>query len=432
MLVPVSYNVRSVTQRWRNTGATVLAIGLAVAVIITIFAMQGGIEKSLVGTGTPGNIIVMRAGSTAELNSAVTQESSRLIRFLPGIAKDENGVPMVSTEVMQLQNISRVGQSEGVNVTVRGLTEMGARLRPAVRLIEGRWFELGKKEAVVSTKMQGRFGLPLGGTMQIGKSRYTIVGVTDASGTAYDSEIWTHVDDMREDYNYDFYSTLFARLERSYSGEIPQRRIAVADDTKPKAEAPAPSEIANQEAMPAEFQRAADALAAGLDSDVRLSHTFKSEQGYYASQTMTGKPLQILGGLLMGLMGPGAALAAMNAMFAAIASRTREIGTLRVLGFKRGAVLLSFLLESLVLALLGGLLGCATSFGLIKLATTFDVASFGTMNFTTFSEFVFQFNIERGYLVGGMVFAGFIGFLGGLLPALAASRLPVLSALKAN
>lgn len=437
MFVPISYNVRSITQRWRNTGSTILAIALAVAVIICIFAMQGGIEKSLVGTGTPGNVLIMRAGATAELNSVVTPEQARMLEVLPGLAQGPDGRPFIALEYVTTQNIPRATGGEGVNVSVRGITTNSILLRPQVRLLSGRWFTPGLQEAALPERLSKRFGLPLGGEIQLGRSRYRIVGLFEAGGTAYDSEIWADVEDLKHDYNFEYYSVMMARMNGAFDGPIPagaeariQRQRERLILTGEKLDPSVPKADQEEPIVDPPFERAGEAFRTAIKNDNRLAHSVRSEADYYGSQTFSAKPLQVLGTLLALLMGPGAALAAMNAMYAAIASRTREIGTLRVLGFKRFAVLVSFALECLFLGAIGGALGCAISFALMKAATSFDMANFGTMNFASFSEIIFQFRIEPAFLVGGFVFALCIGLFGGLLPALTAARLPVLAALK--
>ncbi len=437
MFVPLSYNVRSITQRWRNTGSTILAIALAVAVIVCIFAMQGGIEKSLVGTGTPGNVLIMRAGATAELNSVVTPEQARMLEVLPGLASTPQGRPFTALEYVTTQNIPRAGGGEGVNVSVRGIQANSILLRPQVRVVEGRWFTPGVQEAALPTRLSKRFGLPLGGEIQLGRSRYRIVGLFEAGGTAYDSEIWADVEDVKHDYNFEYYSVMMGRMEEDYAGPLPaeaEGRIARQVErlvlTGAKLDPATPKEDQEEPIVDPPHERAGEAFRTAIKSDNRLAHSVRSESDYYGSQTFSAKPLQVLGTLLALLMGPGAALAAMNAMFAAIASRTREIGTLRVLGFGRFAVLVSFAIECIFLGAIGGVLGCGISFGLMKLATSFDMANFGTMNFASFSEIIFQFRIEPAFLAGGFVFAICIGVFGGLLPAFSAARLPVLAALK--
>lgn len=440
MLVPISYNIRSISQRWRNTGATILSIALAVAVIILIFALQGGIEKSLIGTGTPGNALIMRAGATAELNSVVTQEQVPTLMFLPGIATGPDGKPFVALEYVTTQNIPRATGGEGVNVSLRGVQRNSLLLRPHVRLLAGTWFTPGLQQAAVPQRLSDRFGLPIGSEIQLGRSRYTVVGIFDAAGTAYDSEIWADVDDLRLDFNFEYYSSMMVRLAPDYQGPLSasaegriQRQTASYLATGNKLFTAEEGKVAaeGEEAiLDPPFTRSGEAVREGIKADTRLGHALKTEEEYYGSQTMTAQPLKVLGSLLALLMGPGAAFAAMNSMFAAIASRTREIGTLRVLGFRRIAVLISFILESLFLALIGGGVGCAVSFGLMKIATTYGMANFGTMNFSSFSEIIFQFQIEPGFLFGGLTFAIVIGLFGGFLPAYSAARLPVLSALK--
>lgn len=421
MMIPISYNVRSVLTRWRNTGATMLSIALAVAVIICVFALQGGIERSLTTAGTPGNVLILRDGATAELNSTVTMANYDVLAFLPGIAKDPaTGRPLISAEVLAIQAIPRGDGGPEINVSIRGLGEFGPALRPMVRLVDGRWYRPGMREAVLSQRLAQRFGTALGETIQLGRSKYDIVGITDAAQTAFDSEIWTSVTDLREDFNVDFYGIAVARLEAN----MPPRQMSAEFLEKEK------ERLRWLDRTP--YRAAGEIILREITTDQRLNHVFQTEDQYFASQTKSAAPIKVLGTLLALLLGPGAALTAMNAMYASIAGRTKEVGTLRVLGYGRFSILAGFMIESIVLALLGGALGCGMSYALIQLATSMDLSNFGTMNFTTFTELVFQFSIERDYLMGGMMFAFCIGLFGGFLPAFAAARLPVLVALRST
>jgi putative ABC transport system permease protein len=272
------------------------------------------------------------------------------------------------------------------NVTLRGITPLGMQLRPQVRLVEGRWFVPGKREAVVSARVAQRFAhCGVGQTIRTGGNELAIVGWFDASNTAFDSEIWMDADEARSLFDRNNYSSVLLRVR-------------------------------NTNEMPA--------LIARIEGDKRAPLRAEPEIAYYSAQTRTAGPIRILGGFLATTMSIGAIFAAMNTMYASVGSRTREIGTLRVLGFRRRSVMLGFIIEGIILAFVGGVLGCL-------LALPMHGASTGTLSFDSFSEVVFQFRITPLLVAEGMLFAVLVGFVGSVLPAARAARLPVISALKA-
>jgi putative ABC transport system permease protein len=322
----------------------------------------------------------------------VTREQFRTVQFFDEIERNAEGQPVISAELVVIVSAPRKDGSGEANTLVRGITPRGIELRPQVSLVAGRWFVPGNREVVVSRKMAGRFaGFDIGGTIKAGRDRLTVVGLHDGSGTAFDNEAWMDADEAR---------SIFDRGEM-YSSLLARPRDA--------------------EAMAAFTNRVA--------GDKRLALRADSEVEYYAKQTSTAVPFTILAGVLGTAMSIGAVFAAMNTMYASVAARTREIGTLRVVGFRRRTVVLSFLLEGMMLAGLGGLLG-----GAIAVAVhTYVIASgttFGTMDFQSFAETVYQFRVTPNLFMSGLVFSLVIGLLGSLLPALRAARLPVISALK--
>jgi putative ABC transport system permease protein len=386
MALPLTYNIRNVFVRWRATLATVLGVALVVAVYVLVQSLAVGLEKSSQSTGDPRNVLIVRKGSTAESSSQVTREQFRLIPYLPQIARDTEGRPLVSADLVVLINLTRRDAPGEANVLVRGLSPGGAQLRPQVRLVEGRWFTPGKREAVVSRRLAARFAhTGLGEKFKTAGQELTVVGWTDGGNTAFDSEVWMDADEARSIFDRDHYSSVLARA---------------VDATGAKA------------------------LIRHIDSDKRLPLRAEMEVGYYAIQTKTAMPIKVLGDFLATAMSIGAIFAAMNTMYASVGARTREIGTLRVLGFRRRTILFSFILEGAILALLGGVLGCLLSLPLHGYST-------GTMSFDTFSETVFQFRITPLLAAKGLIFSVAVGVLGSLLPALRASRLPVIAALKA-
>ena len=390
MTLSIKYNLRNVFTRWRATIATVLGVALVVTVYVLMQAMANGLEKNSANTGDPRNVMIVRKGSTAESSSVVTREQFRLLQFFPMIERDEKGQPLIAADLVVLINLPRHDGGEA-NVTMRGLTPQGMFLRPQVKLIDGRWFAPGHRETVVSRKMAERFAnCAIGQKFKTGGHELTVVGWFDGADSAFDSEMWMDGDEALSLFDRQSFSSVLARVGGTNE---------------------------------------AAALTQRVDADKRLPLRVDSETKYYAAQTQTALPIKILGNLLAFAMSIGAVFAAMNTMYASIGSRTREIGTLRVLGFRRRTVLMSFILEGAMLAGLGGLLGCALALLAQSLCVTFGVR-FGTMNFNTFSEVIFQFRVTPALMLKGMIFAVAVGTIGSLLPAIRAARLPVINALK--
>ena len=385
MTLPITYNIKNVIVRWRATLATVLGIAMVVAVYVLIQALAIGLEKSSGNTGDPNNLLIVRKGSTAESSSQITREQFKTIQFWDEIAKDPNGVPLLSADVLVLINHPRRNQSGEANVLVRGVSPMGKQLRPQVQLSHGRWFHPGKREIVVSKKLSDRFDrFQIGDQFRTAGQTLTVVGWLDGGSSAFDSEIWMDADEARSVFDRSNYSSLLLRI--AY-----------------------PSATTN--------------LTKRLETDKRLPLRAYSETDYYKSQTTTAKPIRWLGNFLASAMSIGAVFAAMNTMYASVGARTREVGTLRVLGFRRRSILLSFMIEGAILAAIGGAIGCAAAMPMNGYAT-------GTLSFESFSEVAFQFRITPGLMLQGMTFAVVVGFIGSFFPAVRASRLPVIKALK--
>jgi putative ABC transport system permease protein len=356
-----------------------------VAAYIFVQALAVGLEKNSANTGDPRNLMIVRKGSTSESSSQLTLEQYRLIQFLPGIAKDAESKPFASADVLVLINLPRKDLDGEANALVRGISPMGAELRPQVKLVNGRWFEPGRREVVVSRRLAGRFAnLQLGDTFKTAGNTLKIVGWMDGNKSAFDSEIWMDADEARSIFDRDYYSSVLVRVH----------------DTN----------IAPQ-------------LTARVETDKRLPLQAFPEVDYYKSQTGTATPIRYFGNFIAIAMSIGAVFAAMNTMYATVGARTREIGTLRVLGFRRRTVLLSFIIEGAFLSLIGGLIGCLIASGVHGYNT-------GTLNFQSFSEVVFEFQITPQLLLKGLAFALIVGVIGSILPALRAARLPVISSLK--
>lgn len=384
--VHLRYNLRNVFVRWRSTLSTVLGIALVVFVFVVLQALAAGIEQSSGNTGDPRNIMIVRKGSTAESASLISRENFQQIRFFEEIARNEKGEAVISADVLVLINLPRKQDNGEANVLLRGVTSQGMALRPQVTLTAGRWFQPGKREVVVSEKLARRFAnFDLGQSFKSGGTELTVVGWLAGGGSAFDSECWLDADEARALFERDMYSSFLARVETPQAGSN---------------------------------------LVARIDQDRRFKLKAESEVEYYRKQTMTAMPIKFLGGFLAIMMSVGAVFAAMNTMYAAVGARTREIGTLRVLGFRRRSVVLALLIEGAFLAFLGGVLGCAVAYLYRNGYTT------ATMGMETFSEIVFQFRVTPKIIAQGLLFAVVVGLIGTFLPALRASRLPVISALK--
>jgi putative ABC transport system permease protein len=323
MALPLKYNFRNVFIRWRATLATVLGIALVVAVYIMVQSLAAGLERSGRNTGDPRNLMIVRKGSTAESSSQVTREQILTFQHLPQIATDEDNRPLISADIVVLISLPRSDGSGEANVLVRGITAQGIALRPQVSLTQGRWFTPGRREAVVSTKLSQRFeNCAIGQTFRTGAHSLTVVGLMEGGNSAFDSEIWIDADEGRSMFDREYYSSVLARMRS------PQ---------------------------------AAEAFMARMEQDRRLPLRVVHELTYYGEQTRTAKPIKLVGDFLAIAMSIGAVFAGMNTMYASVGARTREIGTLRVLGYRRRTILLGFIIEGGILSAIGGVLGCLLS-----------------------------------------------------------------------
>jgi putative ABC transport system permease protein len=394
MAIPISYNVRNLKLRKGLTVMTALGIALTVTTAIFLMALVAGLDRAFVSSGSPLNVLVLRKGSEAELSGGFDASLFPTLKTLPGIAKDSHGEPMVSGEWVVVIILPRKDGTGEVNVTVRGMMPDGLEMRtlpgvdnhPSVKLVEGRWFQTGQREVVVSKSVQQRFThANLGDSMEFGKGSWKVVGVFDAGGSAYESEVWGDVNQMASDFD----------RQGGYAS-------AYLRTTDPIA---------------------ADALVHRVSDDQRLKLEGMLETDYYAKQTSSGTPIKVIGYVVGIIMAVGSIFAAMNTMYAAVAYRGREIATLRVIGFSRPAILTSFVFESLLLALLGALVG-------IVLMLPFNGMQTGTSNQVTFSEVVFALRITPRVAINAIIFALVMGFIGGLAPAWHAARQNILAALR--
>ena len=386
MAIPIKYNIRNMVLRKGLTVMTALGIALTVTTAVFIMALLAGLQKAFQSTGNPLNVLVLRKGSTSELTGPFPQEDFQTLKTLSGIAKDKAGDPLVSGEITVVIAIPRKDGSGEANVTVRGLMQDGLELRPTVRLTEGRWFTPGQREVVVSKSIRKRFtNASVGDALEFGKGSWKVVGVFDAGGMAYESEIWGDVNQMSSDFD----------RQGVYSSAYLRATDAVA----------------------------AEALKHRVSDDQRLKLDGMLEPEYYATQTKSGAVIKFIGWLVAAIMAIGSSFAAMNTMYAAVAYRSREIATLRVIGFSRPSILTSFVLEAVLLSLLGAVVG-------IILMLPFNGMTTGTQNQVTFSEVVFGLQMTPGVVTAAIIFALVMGLFGGIFPAWHASRREILAALR--
>jgi putative ABC transport system permease protein len=385
MAIPISYNIRNLIVRKATTLMTAAGIAMTVAVLLAIMGLVSGLKSAFEATGNPLRVLVMRKGGNAELTSLLTQQQFQVVKSFPGIAVGPDGQPMASLEVVSIVNLPTVAHPEGENVTLRGLPMRGVEMRK-LKLVAGRWFQPGQREIVVGKSIADRYPTAqIDKQLKFGKGMWTVVGIMDAGMSAVNSEIFGDGNQVASDFN----------RPSTYSSALLQ----------------ATDEIT------------AAALQKSLEADRRLNVTVMSEKAYYDLQTVSSKPIQFLGIFVCIIMAVGSCFAAMNTMYAAVARRATEVGTLRVLGFSRGSILLSFLLESLLLSLIGGILACIVVLPLNGVTT-------GLGNFITFSETSFNFRIGPDIMATGILFALVLGAVGGLLPARQAAKKEILTALR--
>lgn len=386
MAVPIRYNFRNLRLRKGATVLTSLGIALTVTIAIFIMALLAGLHDAFSTTGDPLNVLALRKGSNSELSAGgIPREAVVIIKNLPGVARDDRGEPMVSGEDVLVIVLPRTDGTGEVNVTVRFLTPLGIEMRPKVKLISGRWFTPGQREVVVSNSIRKRFAhANIGDAVPIGSGSWKVVGTFDAAGTAHGSEIWGDINQLATEYDRTVYSSALIR----------------ADDAV-----------------------AAAAMKNRVGDDQRLKLNGMLEPEYYASQTSSGAPIQFVGMIVAIIMAVGSCFAAMNTMYAAVAYRAREIATLRILGFSRPSILTSFVMESLLLSLLGAMAG-------IVLMLPFNGMTTGTSNAVTFSEVVFSLRMTPPVVAAAIVFAVTMGLFGGLAPAWHASRQNIIGAVR--
>jgi putative ABC transport system permease protein len=389
MKIPFSYIWRSLWARRLTTALTVGGVALVVFVFAGVLMLARGLEATLVETGSADNVIVLRRSATSELSSQVGRATADALEAESAVGRDADGRPLLSREVMLIINLYKKKSGALGNVSTRGVSPRALELRRGIHILRGRSFQFGTHEIVVGKSIASQFkGVTLGAELAFAGDRWTVVGIMDAGGTGFDSEIWGDVDQFQQAAGRPVYSSLTFRL-----------------------------------AEPAQF----DQLKTRLQADPRFqSVELKHERDYYKEQSQTlAQFIRILGLVVTTIFSFGAMIGAMITMYAAVANRTVEVGTLRALGFRRRSVLTAFLVESVMLALVGGALG-------VVLAAFLSFTRISVVNFQSFSEIGFGFALSPGVVRSALIFAVVMGLIGGFLPAVRAARLNIVNALRAS
>jgi len=388
MSIPVTYNLRSARERWMSSVVAVLGIAGTVGVFVAMLALARGFKATVTSSGLPQNVIVQRSGSDTEMTSILTMDDVRVLEDAPQVAR-AGDVPLVSPEVVVIAPIPLRETGTDANVSVRGVLPRVLGVRDNVKIVEGRFIKTGLAEAVIGKGARHAYkGLELGATVRIGAGTWTIVGVFDGQGSAFDSEVWADA------------SVLDGFYQR-------------------------PTNVFQSATVRLKSKDDFEAFAATLKGDPRVNLQAEREPAYYEKQSqLITTVITVVGTLIAVVMGLGAVFGALNTMYSAVSERSREIAVLRAIGFGGGAVVFSFFVESLIIAFVGGLVGCVAVLPVNGLTT-------GTMNWQTFSHLAFAFRVTPELLGFGMVFALLMGALGGLPPAVRAARANVAHTLRA-
>jgi putative ABC transport system permease protein len=387
MPIPLAYSVRNLWTRKLTTALTAGGMALVVFVFAAVLMLDEGLRATLVATGEPDNILVTRRAAGTEVQSAVDRSQAAIVESQPEVAAGEGGVPLVSREIVVLIALPKRSSGVPTNVTIRGIGPRGLELRPQIDVVRGRLPRFGTNEIMVGRSIAERFeGAELGQTLRFGGRDWQVVGVFDAGGAGFDSEIWGDGEQLVQSFRRQTYTSIVAKLADANSF---------------------------------------DALKQRLESDPRLTLDVKRERRFYEDQSrVLSNFISYLGLTLSVIFSVGAMIGAMITMYSAVANRTAEIGALRALGFRRTSILGAFLAESLALGVVGWLVGLA-------LASTMQLVRISTMNWQSFSELAFTFTLTPDIVWKSLVFALSMGFLGGFLPAVRASRMKIVDALRA-
>jgi len=381
------FGLLSIGQRRGSALAAVIGIAGVVAVLVSVLSMATGFRKTMSGTIPPDAVIVLRSGANSEMASGLSRPETRLVADAPGLGRGPDG-PLASSELFVIIDLPKRSTGTDVNVPMRGVERPAFQVRDKLKIVDGRAFEWGKNEVIVGTAAANQFaGMEVGGKLKVGRELWPIVGIFSANGSAAESEIWTDATMLQGAFNRgDSFQAVYGKL-----------------------------------ASPESFNQLKDSLTTNPQLDVKVER----QADFNASQStvLTGM-INTLGVLIAGLMAVGASFGALNTMYSAVSARTREIATLRALGFGRGSVVVSVMLESLALALIGGLVGAAVAY------LFFNGHRTSTMNWQSFSQVSFAFDVTPALLTQGIVWAAIIGMIGGIFPAVRAARLPIASALR--
>ena len=388
MGVPFSYSFRNLWTRRLTTILTASGMAPVGFVFAAILMLAEGLRKTLVETGSKDNVVVIRRSSGSEVQSGIDRQQASIVETRPEVAIGEDGQPLLAKEIVVLISLAKRGTDKESNVTIRGIGASSLVLRPQVKLIEGRMPRPGSSEIVAGRSVTVRFkGGGIGETLRFGMRDWRVVGIFDAGTTGFSSEIWGDGDQLMQAFRRPVYSSIIFKMRD-----------------------------------PSQF----DEMKKRIESDPRLTLEAKRENRYYAEQSeMMAKFLRILGMSLTIIFSLGAIIGAMITMYAAVATRTGEIGTLRALGFQRSSILVTFLLESLLLGWIGGCFG-------LFFASFLQLITISTMNFQTFSELAFSFTLTFEIIYRALIFSLVMGFVGGVLPAVRASRMNIIESLRAS
>ena len=386
MVIPFSYTAKNLSARKLTTALTAAGMALVVFVFATVLMLQEGLKKTLVDTGSPDNVVVTRRSAGTEVQSGIDRAQAAVVESQPEIAYGADGHVLVSKEMVVLITLQKRNSDKPSNVIIRGLAAQGRDLRPQVRIVQGRMFRPGSSEIIAGRSIAERFrGAGVGEQLRFGMRDWVVVGTFDANNSGFDSEIWGDVEQLMQAFRRPVFSSLILKLND-----------------------------------PGRF----DGLKLRLESDPRLTVEAKRETVFYAEQSeVLSNFIGYLGLTLSVIFSIGATIGAMITMYASVASRTAEIGTLRALGFRSSGILTVFLLEALLLGLIGGIIG-------LILASSMQFLTISTMNWQSFAELAFSFTLNPAIVAESLGFALFMGLLGGFLPAVRASRLNIVDALR--
>jgi ABC-type antimicrobial peptide transport system permease subunit len=387
MVIPIRYTLRNLWTRKLTTALTAGGMALVVFVFAAVQMLDTGLRETLVATGQPDNILVTRRGAGAEISSGVDRAQASLIEAQPEIALGPNGERLVSKEAVILITLPKRDSGQATNVTTRGVGEAAYALRPQIRIVQGRAFRRGSAEIIVGSSIAERFdGASVGALLRFGGREWRVVGIFDGDGSAFDSEVWGDADQIMQSFRRQAYSSVVARLTDA---------------------------------------SAFDAIKERLDVDPRLTLDVKRERMFFEDQSKAlSNFIRYLGLTLSIIFSIGAMIGAMITMYAAVATRVGEIGTLRALGFRRSAVLGAFMFEAVLIGAVGGIAGVA-------LASFMQLLRISTLNWQSFAELAFSFTLTLEIALASFAFSVLMGIVGGFLPAVRAARLSIVDALRA-